>query len=145
MRTRPEELSARGLVDHLLRTLAANVKVGDIAISELRWLYSFVITARRARLRWTATDVQKRLVEQGVDEERAEELGQIYANLTLCKFKDLVSQTISTALAGIRLRYSQILAEDDGHWLDHIEAKGAQRARANAEATMAVVRDAIGF
>ena len=79
-RTRPEELSARELVDHLLRAVAANVKVGDIGISELRWLYSFVITVRRARLRWTATDVQKRLVKQSVDEERAEELGQIYGH-----------------------------------------------------------------
>ena len=69
-----------GLVEHLLQTLAANAKVGSIGISELRWLYSFVIAASRARLRWTATDVQKRLVEQGVDEERAEELGQIYGH-----------------------------------------------------------------
>src|ERR1700683_4079858 len=78
MRTLPEERTAPELLEHCLRTLAANAKVGSLGISELRWLYSFVIVARRARLRWTATDVQKRLVEQGVDEERAEELGQIY-------------------------------------------------------------------
>lgn len=80
MKTLPEEMTARKLVENCLRTLAANAKVGSIGISELRWLYSFVIAARRARLRWTATDVQKRLVEQGVDEERAEELGQIYGH-----------------------------------------------------------------
>ena len=80
MRTLPEETTARELVENCLRTLAANAKVGSIGISELRCLYSFVIVARRARLRWTATDVQKRLVEQGVDEERAEELGQIYGH-----------------------------------------------------------------
>ena len=41
------------------KTLAANTKVGSIGISELRWLYRFVIVARRAGFRWTATDVQK--------------------------------------------------------------------------------------
>jgi hypothetical protein len=80
MRTLPEEMTARELVEYCLRTLAANTKVGSIGISELRWLYSFVIAARRAGLRWAATDVQKRLVEQGVDERRAEELGQIYGH-----------------------------------------------------------------
>jgi hypothetical protein len=80
MRTLPEEMTARDLVEYCLRTLAANTKVGSIGIYELRCLYSFVIVVRRARLRWTATDVQKRLVEQGVDEERAEELGQIYGH-----------------------------------------------------------------
>src|ERR1700680_297374 len=80
MRTLPEEMTARKLAEHCLRTLAANAKGGSIGRSEWRWLYSFVIAARRARLRWTATDVQKRLVEQGVDEERAEELGQIYGH-----------------------------------------------------------------
>jgi len=80
MRTLPEEMTARELVEYCLRTLAANAKVGSIGISELRWLYRLVIAARRAGLRWTATDIQKRLVEQGVDEERAEELGQIYGH-----------------------------------------------------------------
>lgn len=80
MRTLPEEMTARELVEHCLRTLAANAKVGNIAMSELRSLYRFVIVARRAGSHWTATDVQKRLVEQGVDEERAEELGQIYGH-----------------------------------------------------------------
>lgn len=79
-RTPPESMTARELVDYYLQTLAANAKVGSSGISELRLLYGFVITARRAGLRWTATDVQKRLLEQGVDEERAEKLGQIYGH-----------------------------------------------------------------
>jgi len=80
VRTLPEEMTARELVEHCLRTLAANAKVGSIGIPELRSLYRFIIVAKRAKLRWTATDVQKRLIEQGVDEERAEELGQIYGH-----------------------------------------------------------------
>ncbi len=59
MRTLPEEMTPRELVEYCLRTLAANTKVGSIGISELRWLYRFVIVARRAGFRWTATDVQK--------------------------------------------------------------------------------------
>jgi hypothetical protein len=78
--TFPEEMTARGLVEHYLRTLAANARVGSVGISELRWLYCFVIAARRARLHWTASDVQKRLAEQGVDEQLAEELGRIYGH-----------------------------------------------------------------
>jgi hypothetical protein len=74
------EMTARQFAEDYLRTVAANAKVGSKGISELRLLYSFVITARRARLSWTATEVQKRLVEQGVDEEPAEELGQIYGH-----------------------------------------------------------------
>lgn len=80
VRTLPEEMTARELVERFLQTLAANAKVGSIGISELKELYSFVLAARRARLRWTVTDVRKRLVEQGVDEDRAEELGQIYGH-----------------------------------------------------------------
>jgi hypothetical protein len=49
-------------------------------IETKKFLFGFVIVARRARLLWTATEVQKRLVEQGVDEEQAEELGQIYGH-----------------------------------------------------------------
>jgi tryptophanyl-tRNA synthetase len=74
-----------------------------------------------------------------------EELGEMYAGLGLGEFKALVSQTISTALESIRHRYAEVMAEDDGRYLDHIEAKGAERARASAEATMAIVRDAVGF
>jgi tryptophanyl-tRNA synthetase len=74
-----------------------------------------------------------------------EELGEIYASLGLGEFKALVSQTIAGALEGIRARYAEVMAEDDGRYLDYVEAKGAERARVSAEATMAVVRDAVGF
>jgi tryptophanyl-tRNA synthetase len=75
----------------------------------------------------------------------AEELGEIYAGLGLGDFKALVSQTIADSLEGIRARYTEVMAEDGGRYLDYVEAKGAERARANAEATMAIVRDAVGF
>jgi tryptophanyl-tRNA synthetase len=74
-----------------------------------------------------------------------EELGEIYAGLGLGEFKGLVSQTVAGALEGIRARYAEVMAEDDGRYLDYVEVKGAERARASAEATMAIVRNAVGF
>jgi tryptophanyl-tRNA synthetase len=74
-----------------------------------------------------------------------EELGEIYAGLGLGEFKALVSQAIAGALGSIRARYAEVMAEDDGRYLDYVEAKGAERACASAEATMAIVRDAVGF
>lgn len=74
-----------------------------------------------------------------------EEFGKIYAGLGLSEFKALVSQTIAGALEGIRARYAEVMAEDGGRYLDYVEAKGAERARASAETTMAIVRDAVGF
>jgi tryptophanyl-tRNA synthetase len=79
------------------------------------------------------------------NQKRPGELGEIYAGLGLGEFKALVSQTISGVLEGIRARYAKVMAEDDGRYLDYVEAKGAERARASAEATMTIVRDAVGF
>lgn len=79
------------------------------------------------------------------DQKGPEELGEIYAGLGLGDFKALVSQTISGALEGIRARYAVVMAQEGGRYLDCVEAKGAERARASAEATMAIVRDAVGF
>jgi len=79
------------------------------------------------------------------DTKSPEELGEIYSGLGLGEFKALVSQTIAGALESIRTRYTDVIAEDGGRYLDYVEAKGAERARASAEATMAIVRDAVGF
>lgn len=74
-----------------------------------------------------------------------QELGEIHAGLSLGEFKALISQTISIALESVRARYAEIMGKDDGQYLDHIEAEGAKRARASAEATMSIVRGALGF
>lgn len=75
----------------------------------------------------------------------ATELGVVHASLNLYNFKILVSETISAALSDIRFRYEELMAEDGGQYLDHVEAKGAQKARASAEATMALVKEAMGL
>ena len=74
----------------------------------------------------------------------AEQLGKMYSNLNLGAFKTKVSETISDSLLDIRRRYSEVMAEDGGSYLDHVEIKGAERARESAEATMAVVKQAVG-
>jgi tryptophanyl-tRNA synthetase len=74
-----------------------------------------------------------------------EEIGKDLAGQKLGALKSLVAETIITALAGIRDRYKELVAEDNGRYLDHLEAKGAEKARANAEATMEVVRAAVGL
>lgn len=75
----------------------------------------------------------------------AAELGEIHSTLNLRDFKTLVSDKISGALAGIGSRYEEVMKQDDGRYLDHVEGKGAERARQSAEETMVLVREAIGF
>jgi tryptophanyl-tRNA synthetase len=70
-------------------------------------------------------------------ERSAQELGTVYSKLTLKDLKITISDT--------RERYKQILSEDAGAYVDHIEKKGAKKARENAEATMVAVREAVGY
>jgi tryptophanyl-tRNA synthetase len=75
----------------------------------------------------------------------AEELGIVFANFGLRDFKLKIAGTISDSLSSIRKRYLEVVAEDDGGYLDHIERRGAEKARESAEATMAILREAIGL
>lgn len=74
-----------------------------------------------------------------------EELGKVHANMNLRDFKMLVADTISTALAGIRDRYWEVMSEGGGRSLDQLEKAGAEKARASADATMSLVREAVGL
>jgi tryptophanyl-tRNA synthetase len=78
-------------------------------------------------------------------ERSAQELGTVYSKLTLKDLKITISDTISARLSDTRERYKQILSEDAGAYVDHIEKKGAKKARENAEATMVAVREAVGY
>jgi tryptophanyl-tRNA synthetase len=75
----------------------------------------------------------------------AHDLGSEYANLGLGQFKKVISETISERLAPIRTRYEQFLAEDGGKYLDHVEKQVAVKARESANATMALVREAVSL
>ena len=79
------------------------------------------------------------------DQKSPEQLAKNYASLGLGELKMLVSHTIASALEGIQARYKEVMAEDEGRYLDYVEANGARKARENADATMAIVREAVGF
>lgn len=74
-----------------------------------------------------------------------EELGKTYSGMDLRTFKTKVWETIAESLSPIRMRYAELIAEDDGAYIDHVEKQGAMKARESAEATMAVVREAVGL
>jgi tryptophanyl-tRNA synthetase len=65
--------------------------------------------------------------------------------LGLGQFKKVVAETIAEHLAPVRTKYERVLAEDGGKYLDYVEKQGANKARESADATMTLVREAIGF
>jgi tryptophanyl-tRNA synthetase len=74
-----------------------------------------------------------------------DELGKELAGHSLGRLKVLLSEKIATTLEPIRHRYGQFMAEDGGQYLDDVEARGAEKAGANAKETMTIVRDAVGL
>jgi tryptophanyl-tRNA synthetase len=77
----------------------------------------------------------------------AETLGSKYESqgMGLGQFKKVVAETIVEHLAPVREKYERVLAEDGGKYLDYVEKQGAFKARESADATMAIVREAVGF
>jgi tryptophanyl-tRNA synthetase len=66
-------------------------------------------------------------------------------DMNLRTFKTKVAEIIAAALAPIRTRYAQLMAEDGGAYIDHVEEEGAKKARESADATMEIVREAVGL
>jgi tryptophanyl-tRNA synthetase len=60
-------------------------------------------------------------------------------------FKVLVAETIAGKLEGIRRAFEEVMREGNGQHLDEVERKGAEGARESAEATMSIVREAVGL
>jgi tryptophanyl-tRNA synthetase len=73
----------------------------------------------------------------------AADLGSVYSGHSIASFKRTLAETISTSLAPVRKRYSEIMAEGNGAYLDHVEEKGAKKAWESAEPTMTSVRKAL--
>ncbi|TLS24750.1 hypothetical protein PpBr36_08696 [Pyricularia pennisetigena] len=71
--------------------------------------------------------------------------GGPFAGASIQELKSAVADAVVKGLAGIRERYLEILAKDDGKYLDEVALEGAVKARANAQKTMEVVRAAIGL
>lgn len=74
-----------------------------------------------------------------------EDLAIACQDMNLRTFKTKVSETIANSLAPIRTRYAELMAENEGAYIDHVEREGAKKARESAEATMVLVREAVGL
>lgn len=59
--------------------------------------------------------------------------------------KERTAEVVVAELRDVRERYMGLLGDSDGKELDEIEALGAEKARASAEATMKLVKEAVGF
>lgn len=66
-------------------------------------------------------------------------------NVGLGVLKQRVAESTIAAMEGIRERYLQLLAEDDGGFIDHVAKEGARKARLRAAETMSIVREAVGL
>ncbi|TPX09819.1 uncharacterized protein E0L32_009010 [Thyridium curvatum] len=76
-------------------------------------------------------------------EELAAEMAA--AGATLKTLKERVGDAVVDGIGGIRERYLELLNRDGGRYLDEVEAKGAEKARASAEETMKDVRSVVGL
>lgn len=59
--------------------------------------------------------------------------------------KERTAEAIVREMGEMRERYRELLERRDGAWLDEIEAMGARKARANADLTMKLVKEAVGL
>lgn len=59
--------------------------------------------------------------------------------------KERVAEAIVREFGDVRDRYRELLERRGGAWLDEIEAEGAAKAQANADATMKRVKEAVGL
>ncbi|KAF5634562.1 tryptophanyl-tRNA synthetase [Fusarium sp. NRRL 52700] len=78
------------------------------------------------------------------ESRKAQELGEQHSDLSPKQLKEMVSDAVIDGLDGIRDRYTELLDKGD-RYLDSIESIGAAKARESAEATMQVVRKAVGL
>ena len=75
----------------------------------------------------------------------AEELAQACSAMDMRAFKAMIACAISESLAIIRDRYNRVINNDDTHYLDDIALGGSNKARWQADQTMAAVRQVIGL
>ncbi|KAJ0116417.1 hypothetical protein J7T55_007397 [Diaporthe amygdali] len=59
--------------------------------------------------------------------------------------KERTADAIVAELRDVRERYFELMGHNDGKELDEIEARGAEKARASADVTMKLVKEAVGL
>ncbi|KAL2873473.1 Tryptophan--tRNA ligase, mitochondrial [Colletotrichum sp. CLE4] len=84
-------------------------------------------------------------IGQGPKVTNPTQLAESLSHASLRDLKQAVSKAVIEGLGGIRERYIELLSVDEGRYLDAVEAKGASKARLNANETMVLVREATGL
>jgi len=74
-----------------------------------------------------------------------EEFAHDYKDMSMRAFKERVADSIDQSLSSIRDKYENIMHNDNTQWLSIMNEEGSRRARASADATMALVREAVGL
>jgi tryptophanyl-tRNA synthetase len=79
------------------------------------------------------------------DRRSCSDIAREYESLSIQDFKSKVADCLLANLSEIRNRYQRLLEKENGHYLDEIAIQGAEKAKANADATMTFIRDAVGL
>lgn len=74
-----------------------------------------------------------------------EELARSFRGARLGDLKKAVAESVSHALSDIRLRFHELMRDENSAYLETVASAGAARARANAELTMSAVRMVTGL
>lgn len=59
--------------------------------------------------------------------------------------KERTAEAVVREMGDLREKYRELLEKNDGAWLDDIGAMGAEKARANADVTIKLVKEAVGL
>ena len=87
---------------------------------------------------WACFDEQRRSPEQLAEELEGQQT-------SLKDLKVRVADVLVNEIPGIGERYREFLGRNGGRYLDEVEARGAEVARASAEVTMEIVKRAVGL
>lgn len=82
---------------------------------------------------------------QRQEQNSPEDLARQYGSLSLREFKQVVATTVSGHLQDFRLRYMQLVKEENAGYLDEVAARGARKARDRADVMLLKVRKAVGL
>ena len=87
-------------------------------------------------------EIMKHLDDHG---RSCHQLAHDLSTLSMRDFKQKVADKISESLSEIRIRYDRIINADNGRYLDHVAASGANKASISAGETMELVHGVIGL
>lgn len=81
----------------------------------------------------------------GTEARSCEEVAHDSKDLSMRAFKEQVADSIDQSLSGIRDKYESNMQDSNTQWLSDMNEEGSHKARVSADATMVLVREAIGL